>query len=521
MWGQSKNTTPVWIGIQNIQYKLGNTSAALNTIAQNSATAFSNTGWTKTLPNQFITDLQNNYNTYKSSTLKNRNPATSKAGGVTTITPTYIKTYGDYQTQYTALNNIYLEFNTKIQASITAINNAQSYSQQITTSINQIQSNLNNIETQIGTLSSTFETDVGNVLSTWITTQNQVNNNGVKGFLVLFALIITLAVLGIIFSTFYAFCCPNGCNKFILIVIWNLLTVITILTFILGGVFGVIGLASNDGVSVMEWVFGSQNLESSSPKVITSPTNAKRIDVCMNGNGDLSSEFISSSSSTNYLSQLYNISFQINSYDATIKANQNSEVITNQTAEYNKIINDITLSTDSSDGNNDITAVMTQWRDWSDASQNVYQKSCSPAAYDVWVQTGSTKCPSGYTYSTSGGSLGNKNCIPFTAFTGNINTRYTSMSGCSSSGSSDFTSVSDADIAYYNGMNSYTTDNSNLLSNLISTNNDMNKSFVTMANDLLTTLSDVKTVTDPLYNLFQSIVGQNGLFTLINCRKFI
>lgn len=59
--------------------------------------------------------------------------------------------------------------------------------------------------------------------------------------------------------------------------------VIMVLTFILGTVFGVIGFISNDGVDVIRWIFGTENLNSASPKVITDATASKYINICLNG----------------------------------------------------------------------------------------------------------------------------------------------------------------------------------------------------------------------------------------------
>ena len=42
-----------------------------------------------------------------------------------------------------------------------------------------------------------------------------------------------------------------------------------------------------------------------------------------------------------------------------------------------------------------------------------------------------------------------------------------------------------------------------------------------MANKLITSLNQVSGVINPLVNIFQSIVGNNGLFKLIDCSKNI
>jgi hypothetical protein len=58
--------------------------------------------------------------------------------------------------------------------------------------------------------------------------------------------------------------------------------IIMVLTFILGTVFGVLGIISSDGVSVLKWVFGKENLSSTSPKIITDKLSAKYVNICYN-----------------------------------------------------------------------------------------------------------------------------------------------------------------------------------------------------------------------------------------------
>lgn len=56
-----------------------------------------------------------------------------------------------------------------------------------------------------------------------------------------------------------------------------------VLTFILGTLFGVIGLISTDGVSVIRWLFSTDNLLSSNPKIITDTKAASYLNICLNG----------------------------------------------------------------------------------------------------------------------------------------------------------------------------------------------------------------------------------------------
>lgn len=60
--------------------------------------------------------------------------------------------------------------------------------------------------------------------------------------------------------------------------------ILMVLTFILGTVFGIIGLISTDGITVLKWIFGAENLSSQSPKIIGTGQSARYINICFNGN---------------------------------------------------------------------------------------------------------------------------------------------------------------------------------------------------------------------------------------------
>lgn len=159
--------SPRWIGITGIQKVFTDTNAALDTIAQNSNSAFSDTNWTTTDPPQFETALQNTNTKFATRTLVNPNPATSKkAAG--TITPIYIKNYGDYKKSNTFLNIIYQEFNLRITASISFVNQAKEYSKTIGQYSSDIKSTITGINSNLQPLTSTFTDLETTVIKNWI-----------------------------------------------------------------------------------------------------------------------------------------------------------------------------------------------------------------------------------------------------------------------------------------------------------------------------------------------------------------
>lgn len=169
--GQNTTATPRWVGINGIRKIFSDTNSALDTIAQNSNNAFSNSSWTQTEPANFVSQLNSTYYMFSGITLTNRNPAGSKKF-VSSIIPLYISNYGQYNKEKTLLNTIYQEFTSKISYSISMIDQAKSYSQMVTNNIQSIKNIINSINNNLKPLSDTFTTIETNIVDNWI---NYVN----------------------------------------------------------------------------------------------------------------------------------------------------------------------------------------------------------------------------------------------------------------------------------------------------------------------------------------------------------
>lgn len=518
--GETKTTFPKWIGINSITKTLSDTQTALDKIAAAFPTAFSDNSWANSASKDFENKLTTSYTSYSASQLTNPNPATSLKAGFSKITPLYISAYGDYKTSGTALNLIFQEYSTLIKGSITLLDEAKTYTTNVNAYMSDIKSTLTNIQNNVNTMTSAFNSISTDVLDKWIDAQDQANNNGVSAFLVLFAILIAVSALSVLFLILLVFC-NCKCFRFFLHIFWNIITILMILTFLLGGVFGIIGIIGTDGVSVMKWIFGSENLTSTTPKIITSTTTAGYINTCINGDGDLSKTFIPANSNSNNLDKLYQVSYTLSQTRDQIKNYTKSQAVSRINAQYNSMINDITLTTSGAQGNNDITAILNEYRGWTDSSLSKYQKGCSPSSQDVWAQS-KEKCLNDYSYVANGGKLGDKNCVLIPEFSGaTASTRYATQTGCTG-GSTDFATVALAANAYINSLNQYINDNKALLNQLIANNNNIDTNFSDMNTQLLASLNKISGVIDPLVALFQNIVGNNGLFKLINCgRKII
>jgi len=178
------------------------------------------------------------------------------------------------------------------------------------------------------------------------------------------------------------------------------------------------------------------------------------------------------------------------------------------------------LTTSPTLGQNNINAIINELRGWSDSSQNKYQTQCNPASLDAWVHNVQS-CPSGY---TNGGPLGSRSCLLLTDNTATtVNTRYSSQTACKVSGSTDFTTVVEAIRTYVEELNTYIQSNKNLIDELIANNNVIDGKFVAIAERVINFLTRMSNIIQPLVELFENIVGDQGLFKIVNCgkKKFI
>ena len=82
----------------------------------------------------------------------------------------------------------------------------------------------------------------------------------------------------------YACCCKIQIFRFCLHLFWIWLGLLTFIFFIVGVVFGAVGLIGKDGVSVINFVFSNENLSlKPTPKILNNTQAGEYLNVCLNG----------------------------------------------------------------------------------------------------------------------------------------------------------------------------------------------------------------------------------------------
>ena len=175
-------------------------------------------------------------------------------------------------------------------------------------------------------------------------------------------------------------------------------------------------------------------------------------------------------------------------------------------------------------GTDSLISQFAQYNLWGDYNANpTFQKGCSSNTRDFWT-TDLTTCKSSYVKATAGSaSNGDPNCLVYGDWTATqVNSRYSARpAGCGASGSTDFSSVSSAMTSYYGAFKSYSTANTDLIDQLEAQTNSLNNSFTSMSEKLLVLIKNIDGIINPLVDIFKNLVGDSGLFQVVNCGNSI
>ena len=98
----------------------------------------------------------------------------------------------------------------------------------------------------------------------------------------LYSIIFVIIIVDIFFFTIYYFGCRNTKILKTIKILWYILMIISIISFILGGIYGMISFAVHDSIGYIMYIFGDENYEFNKPIIINSYKDF--IGVCIQGN---------------------------------------------------------------------------------------------------------------------------------------------------------------------------------------------------------------------------------------------
>ena len=114
--------------------------------------------------------------------------------------------------------------------------------------------------------------------------------------------------------------------KIVTLVVWNLLFLFSIVSFIVSGFIGLIGFVGKDGTALASYLISEENLESKEPRILVSSDSNKYLKVCIHGDGNLK-EQLQIGDSMDQLDDLYSLQNEINTHKTTLSTHSTSLVI--------------------------------------------------------------------------------------------------------------------------------------------------------------------------------------------------
>ena len=514
--GQSVEKTPKWIGVSGVQGILQNTIDEIDNNLQESATNFqmnannletSFESWkTSSLPNAYnnVKDLHiswqgigDEYPPLSSSEYK--------------LVPSYVTTYGPYTDSTTTLNAVHSEFTVIKDVIDDANSNIQD-----TIANEDFTSILSDSSEQIQDLQDQFDKISNDIIDPWYNYQEKVNTIGNKAFYAVFALM-TVLVSGLgalVFLFTLNKCKMLGCLlKLLIHVLWNISAILMILSFILGSIFGIIGVVGKDLVSVMHFIMSKDNLQSSEPKVLKSGNAKKYIDICINGDGNLIDELIGDTG--NKLDDLLQIREDVAYYQNQLEQHEKSQVIAlfennfeNWKNEYLSVPFQV-----NNGGILNIETIFSEVNSYLKSDNQVSDSSCVKID-DVW---GTIDNSNGYTKaspSDTAPAASSKHSINIydSWSVAYFTNRYSNVCPTPQG------SAKDEAPKYYNSFIEIKNGVSTIINQIKSSDDTLNTAYKDINHEMRDILEEINNVIDPLYNIFSELLGPTGgLKTMLNC----
>jgi len=498
--GETKETKPKWAGISGIQDLFKKTKDEINRLkADTTRLSNSGRGDVDDAKNAFVGGLET-----QSGYINNPSYHKETLDG-TDYKLDIIEQFGSFSSGTATPNQPsilmyawFKEYDETASQADSYMNTIQQNYDQLTSSSEATQALEKGIDS-IDDIRKSFDEVKSQISGIIIDYSDTIDEYGKLGFKIVFSalLIIDLGIAA--FITLLFFCsfqtCQNCCIRCILKsflhILWNVLALLTIFTLLFGFILTLFGTVGKDLISVVEYLVSDKNLDKKEPVLLGEAS--VYLKKCINGNGDISNELKLDTDSLDNINQLNTAIININKVIAEVEKREDGAF---SYKEYYKLFDDrVNYKTDFVIKSNTGTL-----------SYSTYVNALNSGQTDIdW----SNSCEGrSSTISCTGTLTGatDHTCVDLKTCTADqISTHYGSSS------------LAD-EAAKLNTIVKITNkENSDIIQNLkkvLETLNDLYIDFITKEKDTLVIYRDaIKDLTD----IFNNLVGNGNIYSLINC----
>lgn len=506
--GEEKETIPKWIGIENIKNRLTQTLNTISTIRVESNNLQASNLALSNSVNEFIEKMNSDSETNE----ENKNDQTSLIylTDPTDATDDTKKVLPEYYNKFSPIdeNGTYLfdinstDFYPKIYENYLITSGVAELAKTIAGD-ETLESTLTDSTQSLDDIQVTFTDLSDDILDEWKKYQDYLNKYANLIFYLLTGLMVALGIVGFICTFFYSAFDKCQCMRIPLHVIWNIFSLFTFILMLLGSLFGLLGVVGSDGVGVMQYAFGPENLDPNNddPIILKGGEAFDYINTCLNGDGNLASQLGLSKdgSGAESLDQLYKMDAKVNEAATKIEGYGDTFAsITNLQDTINKMRADISLTN---------SVIISAFTTLKNTANTVL--SADNSLSDKWVDS-SSEC-SGLAIikaseiASENPSAGTNACFILSDY---------------------FTSENKLPENRYkeNSINTllaelknYQTNNKDLLETLSSTTTDYKTELSGMLNNVKNDIQSSKNIIEPLTKIYKNDIGDDSIYSIVNC----
>ena len=318
LYGETKQTLPRWAGIRNINELLYDLNSTLTSLSRNAYQELNDSIDNITnLESDFVTsmhdsgeefyDQANTGNPYKNPyTITLNSDPSGKPDGIYVYDVVYkFGTYDSVNKKYTddsflyAWDYEYSEISSRAFGYLNTTRN--SFTDILNDSIGDIQGALGDGVEKLDEITGPFKDandQIGEILSDTSESIDKYGKMGVKlVFGVLMLMNVALAVLMLFICLCSGKCCTSCCLcrcvfKLCTHILWNVLALMMILSFIVGSLISLVGRIGGDAMSLVSFIMSEENFQNNNnPLLLNEIGDAKKyLHRCIQGDGDIAQE---------------------------------------------------------------------------------------------------------------------------------------------------------------------------------------------------------------------------------------
>ena len=312
--GEIKQTLPRWIGISGIQELLGNLNTQINNLKDNTV---ENLRSQKAIIQGNKTAFTTEMNTFETTCNDDSFRAKYKKQFTDLYTTDYNgKTYildiinlvgkknstsGEYpeNTFLYALNIEYSEISERTDGYVNS--SEASFNDILNSSITEVTNALNDAQNTLDDLRKPFD-DINNEIGDKVTDySDKIDKYGKLVVKLVFSILMVMNIFLGVFIALIGLCSMKACAdccfcrclfKSALHILWNILALMMVLSFLVGSVLALVGRVGADAMSLISFVISAENFANNDPLLLGELGDAKKyLEICLHGNGSLENEF--------------------------------------------------------------------------------------------------------------------------------------------------------------------------------------------------------------------------------------